>query len=196
VSRELLEDLAGLEARTGMRWTVRGPLDVPDAFALRTALVVSSAAAAGVTADDGPPDLYSSPVRYQLDPKGCNPTVPWWTVLDRGTGDCQDLTAWRAAQRYREAGAWPVFMLEDGGRPGLIHVRLADEDPSKRLAAAGRYIAERRGPGPECTPECGRASGTASRRARAGAGSSRRARAGSGWSSSSSIKPLGARLPR
>lgn len=152
----LREDLEELERRTGMRWRIRGELDVPDAFALRTALVVSSAAAAGVTHDEVPPDLYdpqaSRQVRYQLDPRGCNMTVPWWTVLERGSGDCQDLTAWRAAKRYREAGRWPVFMLEHGGRPGLIHVRLEDEDPSKRLARAGRFIPERRDEGPECTP--------------------------------------------
>jgi len=136
-----------------VRWVLKRPLYVSDDFAARTAIGVTAAAVAGTTGGPVPP-LRSSRVRYQLDPRGCNPPVPWWVVRDRGSGDCQDLTAWQLARGWQQTGRYPVAMLEGGGQR-MLHVRLLDSDPSLQLIRAGRFEADRRAPGPECRYDWG-----------------------------------------
>ena len=146
MSRSSASDVA---AGLPVRWEFRRPLPVSEDFAARTALAVTIAALA--SAARKVPPLYSAGgPDYQLDPRGCNMAVPADVTARRGSGDCQDLTAWRLAERYQRTGSWPRGLITSGGRPGLIHVRLTDEDPSKRLIEAGRFRSERRGHGPEC----------------------------------------------
>jgi len=137
-----------------VRWVVKGPLPVSDDFALRTAIAVTAAAVAG-RLKAPVPSLYASRVSYQLDPgPGCNQAVPWYVTAARGSGDCQDLTAWRLAE-LAHGDVFPVAQLEPGGRNSgggrFLHVRLRDEDPSLELYRRGRALVERRAPGPECT---------------------------------------------
>lgn len=153
--------LAAELQRLPVPWVADPDLPVTDEFALRTALNVTAAAMAGLVyaqEHGDQPDLYGGTALYQLDPKGCNPPVPYYVSRARGSGDCQDLTAWRSVERRMEAGRWPVFRLADGNpvhsrgkRLPVIHVLLEDEDPSLTLARAGRFNPERRSGGPECS---------------------------------------------
>lgn len=87
------------------------------------------------------PGLYESGVRYRRE----NPAMPekWQTiplVLQRGYGDCEDLSCWLAAQmtsRGHEATPYFTFKVLPGDRR-LYHIRVKDSrgkeyDPSKRL---------------------------------------------------------------
>jgi len=136
-----------------VRWVLKRPLHVSEDFAARTAIGVTAAAVAGTTGG-AVPRLLSTSVRYQLDPRGCNPPVPWWVTDRRGSGDCQDLTSWELSRGWQESGRYPVAMLEGGGQ-GMLHVRLQDRDPSLQLIRAGRFIRERRARGPECSYDWG-----------------------------------------
>lgn len=143
-----------LAAGLPIPWEVERPLPVSETFAARTMLEVTAAALAGFVAGQVP-DLYEAGgPDYQLDPPGCNPAVPWYVTKRRGSGDCQDVTAWRLAQIRQESGRWPVARLVNGG-PNMLHVRLAAEDPSVELIAAGRVRVGRRSRGPECDGEWG-----------------------------------------
>src|SRR5262249_18336171 len=109
------------------------------------------------------PPLYASGVRYEEDPPGHEDWRDCWAVLQRGKGDCDQLTAWRVAE-LRVAGiraepvlkwqwipkavmiglGYPAKLL--GGSPGvwMVHclVRFPDgttEDPSKLLGMGGSY---------------------------------------------------------
>lgn len=82
------------------------------------------------------PSLYSSGVVYRPEPIG---TEDWLTipeVLSRGEGDCEDLSAWRAAE-LRSAGE-PAIVEIRHNAGGSYHaiVRRVDgsiEDPSRIL---------------------------------------------------------------
>lgn len=86
------------------------------------------------------PALYVSGVRYARQ-AGPERFRPWPQVLSRGTGDCDQLCAWRAAElqeRGIHARAVPKRV-----RPDLMHVVVhrADgivEDPSRRLGMKSR----------------------------------------------------------
>ena len=90
----------------------------------------------------GAPSLYSSGVRYRLEPPGVEDFTDLQTLLERGWGDCSQLAAWRVAElRHRgESGAgirltWRRNRLT-GQRMFHVLVRRADgriEDPSVRL---------------------------------------------------------------
>lgn len=82
------------------------------------------------------PGIYESGVVYRGEPVG---TEEWLTIpeiLARGAGDCEDLSAWRAAE-LREQGE-PAVVEVRHNSIGSYHavVRRADgtiEDPSKIL---------------------------------------------------------------
>lgn len=83
--------------------------------------------------------LYRSGVRYQREGRGQESwaTVP--IVLQRGVGDCEDLSCWRAAELRLSGIDARAIALERPRRHGRLYhvvVRLPDgsiEDPSKRL---------------------------------------------------------------
>jgi len=92
------------------------------------------------------PPLYTSKIRYRLEPYG---RERWQTALETarlGEGDCEDLVAYRLAELWRDGvKAVPhVYTV----RPGLRHVVIRHrdgslEDPSRargmgRSGAAGR----------------------------------------------------------
>ena len=87
------------------------------------------------------PRLYDSGVRYQREQPG---REQWWTipqVLERGYGDCEDLSAWRAAE-LRSMGV-PAFAYVIRSGPRMFHavVRYPDgsiEDPSRALGLKPR----------------------------------------------------------
>ncbi len=86
------------------------------------------------------PPLYAAGVRYLREPG----REDWQTAEEtakKGTGDCEDLASYRAAE-LRIAGE-PAKAICYAPRPGLIHcvVRRADgslEDPSRRLGMTGK----------------------------------------------------------
>lgn len=92
------------------------------------------------------PKMYESGVRYRLEPPGVEDFNDIETIIDRGWGDCAQLSAWRIAE-LREAGeggefriAWkePEDWDETFEGPRMFHVliRRRDgrlEDPSVRL---------------------------------------------------------------
>src|SRR5262249_32131497 len=86
------------------------------------------------------PRLYESGVFYQAEPAGQENWQDIPTTLKIGSGDCEDLACWRAAELTEREGipARPVYRWRH--RPGLtiyhIVVRLPDgsiEDPSRKL---------------------------------------------------------------
>lgn len=85
------------------------------------------------------PPLYSTGVVYRREPPGRE----WWeTVLDvirTGEGDCEDLSAFRAAElRYREGEPARVRIYRTPRRTYHAVVERADgtiEDPSRILVA-------------------------------------------------------------
>lgn len=94
------------------------------------------------------PPLYQAGVRYRRE-KGSHWAMPD-EVMERGGGDCEDLSAWRIAE-LRESGVDPraSFVIRASGRPGLWHiaVRRGDgslEDPSAVLGMRTQQRARRR----------------------------------------------------
>lgn len=130
-------------------WWVQGRPLVPAAFLQEVQVRTTRAALDNLTRGRIPP-LYGSPVAYQRDPRGCNHAARWWVALERATADCEDLAAWRAAERFQRTGRWPGFVVAATATPGLVHVRLVDEDPSRILVLAGRYVPGRRAPDSAC----------------------------------------------
>lgn len=82
------------------------------------------------------PPIYAAGVRYAREPRDVWRTAP--EVLRRGSGDCEDLSAWRAAE-LRASGEDPgarVDVYRSGPRRLHAVVRRGDgsfEDPSRRL---------------------------------------------------------------
>lgn len=85
------------------------------------------------------PLLYASNVRYREEPFGEEKWNDVPTVIARGTGDCEDLACWRAAELItRGVQAKPIFLLREIGQIRLYHivVQYPDgliEDPSYKL---------------------------------------------------------------
>lgn len=87
------------------------------------------------------PLLYTTNVRYELEPPGREDWQDWPTTLRRGVGDCEDLANMRSAELFVKAGikARPTFIWkpkQDGSN--LYHIIVAkpdgtEEDPSRRL---------------------------------------------------------------
>ena len=85
------------------------------------------------------PLLYSSGVRYMAEPRGQEKwlTIPF--VLKQRFGDCEDLSAWRAAElRVRGENAKCVWTYRKTPRGNLYHIRVQRgngmiEDPSLLL---------------------------------------------------------------
>lgn len=94
----------------------------------------------------GTPSLYRSGVRYRREGTVEGMEERWDTIpqcLERGWGDCEDLSAWRAAELI-VSGEDPSSRPEIYHvRPGLWHVRVRRgdgslEDPSRVLGMGGR----------------------------------------------------------
>jgi hypothetical protein len=110
-----------------------------------------------------PPPLYGSRTRYQRDP----PDEPWLSadlVLERGAGDCEDLSCWFAAEvlemqadhldhedpwwTHRDRIIWDsarVVFIDHGALQyhAVVGIDLRDgrsmiEDPSMRLGMRGQ----------------------------------------------------------
>jgi hypothetical protein len=87
------------------------------------------------------PNLYESGVRYEEEPQGQEDWQDVLTCLRLKIADCEDLSAWRAAELQVRHGimAWPTFnyrVRPGGGFLYHIQVRLPDgriEDPSRAL---------------------------------------------------------------
>ena len=88
------------------------------------------------------PELYSSGVRYQEERPGQERWQDIPQVLQRGVGDCEDLSAWRAAELNIRSGISARAevavskVYPDGRRLYHVFVRLPDgtiEDPSRIL---------------------------------------------------------------
>ena len=84
--------------------------------------------------------LFASGVRYEREPRGRERWQTAEETLGLGTGDCEDLVAWRVAELWAagERAEPKVY----SPRPGLLHcvVRRADgtiECPSTRLGMRG-----------------------------------------------------------
>lgn len=103
------------------------------------------------------PNLYESGVRYKTQPMGCEHFAPIPLVLAAGSGDCDQLAPWRAAELRVRKGIKALPEVKQMG-PGLFHVfvRLPDrsvEDVSahlgmpvpKRLADKGRRLLAAKG---------------------------------------------------
>lgn len=118
-------------------WRVEGDPRVGRPFAESKLLACAAVAVANRTRRPIPP-LYASGITYRLTARGQNAPVPWWECHARGYGDCQTLTAWRAAERREASGSWPTIIGRDAG-PTMLHVLLDDEDPSRVLYMAGRW---------------------------------------------------------
>jgi hypothetical protein len=82
------------------------------------------------------PALYSSGVRYKREAPG---TEEWLTapqVLAAGTGDCEDLSAWRAAELRLLGIPARAVVVRTGAKRYHAVVLLPNgtyEDPSKKL---------------------------------------------------------------
>ena len=97
------------------------------------------------------PSLYESGVRYEREPPGQEDWQDLFTSLRRGTGDCEDLATWRAADLLRKgigarAFGRPRPMLiqsPEGAQLGTLwHILVRHpggriEDPSKLLGMQG-----------------------------------------------------------
>jgi len=90
------------------------------------------------------PAIYRSGVEYRREPRGVEEWQDIPSILARGHGDCEDLSAWRIAELRRLGlDARPVIDAHpraDGGT--TYHVRLAvdgtAEDPSLVLLGRAR----------------------------------------------------------
>lgn len=94
-----------------------------------------------------PPELYESGVVYK--PEAPDEWETFDIVRRRGFGDCEDLSAWRAAE-LQEAGVNAVADVYKTRKPGGWHaiVRYPDgtiEDPSARLGMFRYARRHRRG---------------------------------------------------
>lgn len=86
------------------------------------------------------PDLYSGAIRYQREPLRREHWQSARETVQRGVGDCEDLSAYLIAQ-YRARGvlAFPIVeQVNPSLRHVLVRVQRPDgswqtEDPSKRL---------------------------------------------------------------
>lgn len=103
------------------------------------------------------PNLYDSGVRYEMQPAGCEHFAPIPVVLAAGSGDCDQLAPWRAAELRVRHGIKAMPEVRQMG-PALFHVfvRYPDrrvEDVSarlgmkipKKLVEQGKQILRRRG---------------------------------------------------
>ena len=85
------------------------------------------------------PALYSSGVRYRLEPDGTEDFTDLEVLLRRGWGDCAQLVAWRVAELREQGEPAQVrltWVTHNGRRMFHVQVRRADgriEDPSVRL---------------------------------------------------------------
>lgn len=87
------------------------------------------------------PPLYSTGIRYRLEPLGVEEFVDVERILQRGFADCAQLVAWRVAE-LRESGERAEIRIQwhppraDGKRFFHVVVRRENgriEDPSVRL---------------------------------------------------------------
>lgn len=100
----------------------------------------------------GTPALYESGVRYKSQPAGFERFAPIPLILAAGSGDCDQLAPWRAAElRVRHGIKALPEVRQFGDRLFHVYVRLPNgkaEDPSahlgmkvpEKLAAAGRAL--------------------------------------------------------
>ena len=83
------------------------------------------------------PRLYDSGVRYKREAPGREDWLHVGQVLKRKSGDCEDLSAWRAAElRVYDAEPARVVVIRTGPRTLHAVVQRADgrvEDPSRLL---------------------------------------------------------------
>lgn len=92
------------------------------------------------------PALYTSSIRYRVEPYG---RERWQTALETaryGEGDCEDLVAYRLAELWRDGVRAVPYVYTV--RPGLRHVVIRHrdghiEDPS-RARGMGRHAAGRK----------------------------------------------------
>lgn len=94
------------------------------------------------------PPLYAAGVRYRRETRPGPPSVRerWRTipeVIGAGTGDCEDLAAWRAAE-LEGARAIPV-RTRLGWHIVVRHPDGALEDPSRKLGMGAREVARQFG---------------------------------------------------
>jgi hypothetical protein len=93
------------------------------------------------------PTLYTSKIRYQVEPWG---EERWQTALEtaqRGVGDCEDLVAYRLAELWRDGVKAVPYVYTV--RPGLRHVVIKHrdgtiEDPSKQRGMGRKDAAGKR----------------------------------------------------
>lgn len=89
-----------------------------------------------------PPKLYSSGVRYEREQPGRERWLTVDQVIQAGRGDCEDLSAWRAAElRFFYGVPARAGVYRSGNRRFHAVVFYPDgsiEDPSKRLGMRNR----------------------------------------------------------
>lgn len=98
------------------------------------------------------PDIYKSGVRYETQPEGCEHFKAIPLVLEAGSGDCDQLAPWRAAElrvrhgikalpEVRQMGAklWHVYVRMPNGKIEDVSARLGMPVP-RRLVEAGRRL--------------------------------------------------------
>jgi hypothetical protein len=85
------------------------------------------------------PPLYSSGIRYRMEPDGVEDFTDYEVILRRGWGDCAQLVAARVAELREQgepAGVRLTWQARNGRRLFHVQVRRADgriEDPSVLL---------------------------------------------------------------
>lgn len=102
------------------------------------------------------PDVYASGVRYKTQPGGCERFLPIPYVLAAGSGDCDQLAPWRAAElRVRHGikampevvkmhdALYHVFVRHPDGKAEDVSAHLGMSVPP-RMAAAGRRLIDAR----------------------------------------------------
>src|SRR5262249_46365453 len=81
------------------------------------------------------PPLYHAGVHYEREPQGEENWQTAWGVIKSGSGDCEDLAAWRIAE-LREQGEMARPALKHSYVGWHVLVRRGNgtiEDPSRRL---------------------------------------------------------------
>lgn len=102
------------------------------------------------------PNIFESGVRYQTQPIGVEHFIPIPLIIQAGSGDCDQLASWRAAElRVRKnvkampevkrmgSGLFHVFVRMPNGAAEDISAHLGMPVPQK-LAAIGRAMIERK----------------------------------------------------
>lgn len=89
------------------------------------------------------PLLFKSGVRYQSEPPGEEVWQLPWQTMQLGYGDCEDLAAWLAAERWLYARDFACRAILRDWESGVLHclVRCGDGrviDPSRILGMKGR----------------------------------------------------------